>query len=121
MSTSSLNVGVLSPARDTRALLVKWLVALLVPIAVFTFVWSGEAIINNALLGIFGSANRRPLTWELLSRRPFLLCSFMHGDRVWLVIWLRLIVGGGAYLELWLNVLDFCAGATVVHHRRSVI
>ena len=44
----------LVPARNTRALLIKWIVGLLVPIAVFTFVWSGEAIINNALLGVFG-------------------------------------------------------------------
>jgi hypothetical protein len=42
------------PARDTRALLIKWIVGLLVPVAVFTFVWNGEAIINNALLGLFG-------------------------------------------------------------------
>ncbi len=44
----------LVPARDTRALLIKWIVGLLVPIAVFTFIWSGEAIINNALLGLLG-------------------------------------------------------------------
>jgi len=42
------------PARNTRAILIKWIVGLLVPVAVFTFVWSGEAIINNALLGVFG-------------------------------------------------------------------
>jgi ABC-type branched-subunit amino acid transport system permease subunit len=42
------------PARNTRAILIKWIVGLLVPIAVFTFVWSGEAIINNALLSVFG-------------------------------------------------------------------
>ena len=44
----------LIPGRDTRTLLIKWIVGLLVPMAVFTFVWSGEAIINNALLGVFG-------------------------------------------------------------------
>ncbi len=44
----------LVPARDTRTLLIKWIVGLLVPMAVFTFVWNGEAIINNALLGVFG-------------------------------------------------------------------
>ena len=44
----------LVPARDTRALLVKWIVGLLVPLAVFTFVWSGEAIINQSLLTVFG-------------------------------------------------------------------
>ncbi len=47
----------LVPARDTRALLIKWIVGLLVPIAVFTFVWSGEAIINNALLSLLGTGN----------------------------------------------------------------
>ncbi len=48
----------LVPARDTRALLIKWIVGLLVPVAIFTFVWSGEEIINNALLGLLvpGSA-----------------------------------------------------------------
>ena len=44
----------LIPVRDTRTLLIKWIIGLLVPLAVFTFVWNGEAIINNALLGVFG-------------------------------------------------------------------
>jgi len=44
----------LVPERDTRALLIKWIVGLLVPIAVFTFLWSGEAIINQSLLTILG-------------------------------------------------------------------
>ncbi|MBV9690170.1 MAG: branched-chain amino acid ABC transporter permease [Ktedonobacteraceae bacterium] len=38
---------------QTRFVLLKWVVALLVPISVFTFVWSGEAIVNNVLLGLF--------------------------------------------------------------------
>jgi ABC-type branched-subunit amino acid transport system permease subunit len=40
------------PQGETRSLLIKWVVALLVPILVFTFVWSGEEIVNNVLLGI---------------------------------------------------------------------
>ena len=44
----------LVPERDTRALLIKWIVGLLVPVAVFTFIWSGEAIINDTLLSILG-------------------------------------------------------------------
>ena len=44
----------LVPARDTRALLVKWIVGLLVPLAVFTFVWNGELIINQSLLTVLG-------------------------------------------------------------------
>jgi len=38
----------LLPARDTRVLLLKWVVALLVPVAVFTF-WSGESIVNAVI------------------------------------------------------------------------
>src|SRR6516162_2002197 len=47
----------LVPARDTRALLIKWIVGLLVPLAVFTFIWSGEAIINQSLLSILGQGS----------------------------------------------------------------
>lgn len=49
----SIGSDLLAPDRQLRAVLFKWLVALLIPIAVFTFVWSGEAIENNVLLGIF--------------------------------------------------------------------
>src|SRR5881227_3852058 len=45
--------GILLPAHDTRLRLFKWVIALLVPVAIFTFVWSGEEIINNVLLGLF--------------------------------------------------------------------
>lgn len=48
---------VLRPAHDTQQLLIKWIVALLVPLAVFTFIWSGEAIVNNVLLGILAPAS----------------------------------------------------------------
>lgn len=40
----------LRPEPEARALLFKWLVALLVPLLVFTFVWQGDAVINNVLL-----------------------------------------------------------------------
>ncbi len=49
----STNAHWLRVESDTRKLLIKWLVALLVPVAIFTFLWSGEAIQNNVLLGIF--------------------------------------------------------------------
>ena len=47
MSTS-ISSRMLLPARDTRTLLIKWIVALLVPLAVFTL-WSGESIINAVI------------------------------------------------------------------------
>jgi ABC-type branched-subunit amino acid transport system permease subunit len=37
---------------STRTLLLKWIVALLIPVAAFTFIWSGEEIVNTALLGV---------------------------------------------------------------------
>src|SRR5450755_2010527 len=43
---------VFQPGRETRMLLLKWVVALIVPVAVFTFVWSGEEIVNNVMLGV---------------------------------------------------------------------
>ena len=39
MASTSMNARVLAPAPDTRKLLIKWIVALIVPVAVFTFVW----------------------------------------------------------------------------------
>ncbi len=52
----SINSPWLRVESHTRKLLMKWLVALLVPVAIFTFLWSGEAIQNNVLLGIFAPA-----------------------------------------------------------------
>ena len=52
----SIDKGLLAPDRHLRAMLFKWLVALLIPVAVFTFVW-GEAIQNNVLLGILSPGN----------------------------------------------------------------
>ncbi len=49
MASTSMNARVLAPAPDTRTLLIKWIVALIVPVAVFTFVWSGEQFINAVL------------------------------------------------------------------------
>ena len=49
MASTSMSARVLAPARDTRILLIKWIVALIVPVAVFTFIWSGEQFINAVL------------------------------------------------------------------------
>lgn len=43
----------LLPARATRGLVVKWVIALLIPLLVFTFLWNGEAAINQILVGFF--------------------------------------------------------------------
>ncbi|MGB8345199.1 MAG: branched-chain amino acid ABC transporter permease [Ktedonobacteraceae bacterium] len=38
----------LNPPRDTRLLLIKWVVAILVPVMIFTL-WSGEGIVNSII------------------------------------------------------------------------
>lgn len=43
----------LLPARNIRLLVAKWVIALLAPLLIFTFVWNGEAAINQILLGFF--------------------------------------------------------------------
>jgi ABC-type branched-subunit amino acid transport system permease subunit len=43
----------LPTARDTRLLVMKWVIALLVPLLIFTFVWNGETMINQILIGFF--------------------------------------------------------------------
>src|SRR6516164_9830929 len=55
----SINSSGQEPARDTRLLLLKWLVALLVPVMVFTF-WSGEGMVNNVLLWFLDPKNVNP-------------------------------------------------------------
>jgi ABC-type branched-subunit amino acid transport system permease subunit len=56
MAVSVSSRGLL-PNAQTGKLLLKWLPVVLVPIAVFTFVWSGEAIVNQALLGVLDPLN----------------------------------------------------------------
>jgi ABC-type branched-subunit amino acid transport system permease subunit len=106
LSTSSLNTGVFQPTSETRPLLVKWLVALLVPISVFTFVWSGEAIINNAILGIFGSANSTFNTGTAIQAAVFIV--LFYATVIALAGYLVAADSGRrGYLDLWLNVLIF--------------
>src|SRR5260221_12381745 len=71
MSTS-ISSRMLFPARDVRTLLIKWIVALLVPIVVFTFVWSGEEIVNNVLLGFISSAGSTYNTPTLIQAAIFI-------------------------------------------------
>lgn len=107
MSMSSLNTGVFQPARDTRALLVKWLVALLVPIVVFTFVWSGESIINNAILGIFGSASSNFSDTGTAIQAAVFIVLFYTTVIALAGYLVAADSGRRGYLDLWLNVLVF--------------
>ncbi|BCL79442.1 branched-chain amino acid ABC transporter permease [Ktedonobacteria bacterium brp13] len=47
----------LLPDVDTRKVLIKWLVALLIATVVFSYVWSGDAVANSIWLGVFYPQN----------------------------------------------------------------
>ncbi len=102
----SVNNSALLPGRDMRALLIKWIVGLLVPVAVFTFAWSGEAIINNVLLGLITPGST---PYDM----PALIAA-----AVFIVIFYTTVIALAGYLvaadsgrrgmlELWIDILIF--------------
>jgi ABC-type branched-subunit amino acid transport system permease subunit len=105
MSTA-LSSPMLLPARDTRALLVKWIVALLVPIAVFTFVWSGEAIVNNVILGFLSPAATSLTTSALVQAAIFIL--IFYATVIALAGYLVAAdTGRRGMIEVWIDVFIF--------------
>jgi ABC-type branched-subunit amino acid transport system permease subunit len=67
----------LLPAGDTRRLLFKWVVGLLVPVSIFTFVWSGEGIVNNAILGLITPGSTPYDTPTLIEAAIFITIFFL--------------------------------------------
>src|SRR5205085_10801668 len=65
------------PARDTRLLLIKWVVALLVPVIVFTFVWNGDLIVNNVLLGLLSPGSSRYTSPTLIQVAIFMAIFYL--------------------------------------------
>lgn len=96
----------LLPARDTRALLVKWVVGLLVPVIVFTFVWSGEAILNNVLLGLTGAGSTAYDTPTLIQAAIFIVV--FYASVMALVGYLVAADSGNrGVIELWIDLAIF--------------
>ncbi len=96
----------LVPKRDIRMLLIKWIVGLLVPVAVFTFIWSGEAIINNALLSL------------LIPGSTTLNISIVIQVAIFILIFYATVIALAGYLvaadsgqrgmiELWIDIAVF--------------
>src|SRR5260221_6704086 len=96
----------LLPARDTRALLIKWVVGLLVPVAVFTFVWSGEAIINNALLSLLGTGSVAHSISLVIQLTIFIL--IFYATVITLAGYLVAADSGQrGMIQLWIDILVF--------------
>jgi len=99
-------VGMLRPARESRELLIKWIVALLVPVLVFTFVWKGEAIVNNVLLGLINPGSTPLATPELIEAAIFVVAFF--GSIMALVGYLVAADSGSrGMFELWIDIAIF--------------
>ena len=96
----------LLPARDTRALLIKWVVGLLVPVMVFTFVWSGEQILNNVLLGLTGAGGTPYDTPTLIQAAIFIVV--FYASMMALVGYLAAADSGNrGMIELWIDLAVF--------------
>jgi len=96
----------LLPARDTRALLIKWVVGLLVPVMVFTFVWSGEQILNNVLLGLTGAGSTPYDTPTLIQAAIFIVV--FYASMMALVGYLVAADSGNrGMFELWIDLAIF--------------
>ena len=96
----------LLPARDTRALLIKWVVGLLVPVIVFTFVWSGEQILNNVLLGLTGAGSAPYDTPTLIQAAIFIVV--FYASMMALVGYLAAADSGNrGMIELWIDLAIF--------------
>jgi ABC-type branched-subunit amino acid transport system permease subunit len=103
-----MSARVLAPARDTRILLIKWIVALIVPVAVFTFVWSGEQIINAVFVPGTVSRNLPTDPGSLIQVAIFIAVFYV------VVIMLAgyLVAadsGRTGMLKLWIEVAVFAA------------
>jgi ABC-type branched-subunit amino acid transport system permease subunit len=103
--SASISSGMLFPAPEARTLLLKWIVALLVPLTVF-FIWSGDAIVNNVLLGLTGSATVPYDTPTLLQAAIFIIVFYL--TVIALAGYLVAVdTGRRGMVELWTDVLIF--------------
>lgn len=105
MAVSVSSRGLL-PNAQTGRLLLKWLPVVLVPIAVFTFVWSGETIVNQALLGVLDPNNPifdHNLWFNFLN---FLFVILVYGTGIVLQGYLVAADSGRrGMIDVWLDTL----------------
>jgi ABC-type branched-subunit amino acid transport system permease subunit len=104
-----INSRWLLPERDTRLLLLKWLVTLLVPVMVFT-IWSGEGMVNNVLLWFLDPKNVDPNTYTDTSMiiQTALFTAIFYAATIALAGYLVAADSGRrSMFEVWADVLFF--------------
>jgi ABC-type branched-subunit amino acid transport system permease subunit len=106
---TSTNSRSLIPGRDQLSLLLKWLVALLVPVFIFTF-WNGEGMLNNALLWF--------LDPRLVNANTYINQGFVIQTLIFLAVLYTTTTAFAGYLvasdsgrrgffEIWVEILLF--------------
>src|SRR5947209_15827441 len=104
MSTS-ISSRMLLPARDTRMLLTKWIVALVVPLTVFTL-WSGESIINAVIAP--GSVGLNVPTDPVSRVQAAIFVTVFYGAVIVLAGYLVAADSGRrSIIELWTDIFIF--------------
>ena len=104
MSTS-ISSRTLLPAHDTRMLLIKWVVALLVPLTVFTL-WSGESIINAVIAP--GSVGFSVPTDPVSRIQAAIFVTIFYGAVIVLAGYLVAADSGRrGMIDLWVDVFTF--------------
>ena len=94
------------PARDTRMLLIKWVVALLVPVVVFNFVWQGDALINNVILGFINPGSSQVTNGQLVEAVVFIFIFYL--TLLALSGYLMAVDSGRrGMIEIWVDILIF--------------
>jgi ABC-type branched-subunit amino acid transport system permease subunit len=102
---ASISSSLFSPGRETRRQLLKWIVGLLVPLMVF-FTWSGDAIVNNVLLGLTASGSTPYDTPTLVQAAIFTVVFYL--TVLALAGYLVAVdTGRRGMVEVWLDILIF--------------
>src|SRR5579871_1528982 len=103
MSTAMRSI--LRPEQDNRQFLIKWVIALLVPLGVFTVLW-GESIVNNVLLGLLAPGSSPYGNFFLIQAAVFVV--LFYATVVALVGYLVAADSGRrSTIALWIDVLIF--------------
>src|SRR6266487_3172627 len=103
--SASMSNRLLLPANDTRVLLIKWVVALLVPVVVFTL-WSGESIVNAVISPQTSSLGISTDPVALLAAAIFV--TVFYASTITLAGYLVAADSGRrGIIELWIDVFIF--------------
>ena len=102
----SMSTNRFLPSRGDRSLLIKWVLALLVPIVVFNFVWQGDSLINNVVLGFINPSTALVSSGQLVEAVIFILILYLtvFGLAGYLV---AADSGKRGIIEVWADMLLF--------------